>query len=242
MGIDLNVSAYVEAVWAWQPPDPWPQQRRATAPLVSVPAPRPAVPLPVPPAYSEDEFAKAMARLLPTGRVWRWDDDSVLQETLRALAPTYVRSSAAAAQLLVDVDPSTTFNLLEEWEASLGLPDPCTPLGATIAQRQAAVRAKFAARGTLTKQYFIDLAGQLGIDITITEYSPSHFGFLFGMPFGGAEWANVWQVTAPAVTGFWFTAGGNVAGDPLRWYDNTEFICRIRQDAPAGTLVLFSFS
>ena len=126
----------------------------------------------LPPVYDATDFQQAMLRLLPRGRVWRRDPGSMLSALLLALAPTYVRSMASAAQVLIDASPATTQNLLAEWEASLGLPDACTAANPSVEQRQAAVRAKWGARGSLTIGYFVALAANLGFAITITEFTP----------------------------------------------------------------------
>lgn len=196
----------------------------------------------LPPALGDGDFQQAMLRLMPRGRIWRRDPSSNLSMLAGALAPTYTRSTAAAAQVLIDASPATTYNLLDEWESSLGLPDPCTAANPSIAQRQAAVLAKWGARGALTTNYFITLAAALGFAITIAEFSP----FAVDMPCDeellDPEWAFIWQVNAPEVVTLYFTVDESAVDDPLETYDAGELVCRITQDAPAGTLVLFQFS
>jgi uncharacterized protein YmfQ (DUF2313 family) len=159
-----------------------------------------------------------------------------------ALAPTYTRSTAAAAQVLIDASPATTENLLVEWENSLGLPDPCTAANPSIEQRQAAVRAKWGARGALTTAYFVSMAAALGFAITITEFSPFAVDMGCDQPLYEPAWAFVWQVNAPEIVTFYFSVEDSSVDDPLETYDAGELVCRITQDAPAGTLVLFAFS
>ena len=195
-----------------------------------------------PPVYGTADFRLALARLLPRGRIWRVDSSSMAMATMGALAPTYTRSAAAAAQLLIDASPATTVNLLTEWEESLGLPDPCTPLDPSVEQRSAAVRAKFGARGSLTTAYFVALAAALGFAISITEYTP----FTVDMPVDGPlyepAWAYVWQVNAPAVVTSYFSVDESGVDDPLETYDAPGLTCRILANAPADTVVLFAFS
>ena len=195
-----------------------------------------------PPAFGDTDYQAAMLRLMPRGRVWRTDPASNLSALMLALAPTYTRSMAAAAQVLIDASPATTSNLLPEWESSLSLPDPCTASNPSIEQRQAAVRAKFGARGALTIPYFVALALALGFVITITEYVPFVVDMSVDLPLADSEWAFVWQVNAPAITTFYFSVDESSVEDPLQTYDAGELICRITQDAPAGTLVIFAFS
>jgi uncharacterized protein YmfQ (DUF2313 family) len=49
-------------------------------------------------------------------------------------------------------------------------------------------------------------------------------------------------VNAPQITTFYFSVEESSVDDPLETYDAGELVCRITQDAPAGTLVLFVFS
>ncbi len=198
--------------------------------------------MPTPPAFGDRDYQQAMLRLLPQGRVWRRDASSTLSATLHALAPTYTRSTEAAAQVLLDGSPATTENLLVEWEASLGLPDPCTALNPSIEQRQAAVRTKWGARGALTIGYFTALAAALGFTVTITEFRPFCADMACELPDYDAAWAFAWQVNAPQITTFYFAADDSSADDPLATYDAGELVCRITRDAPAETTVFFVFS
>lgn len=197
---------------------------------------------PVPPAFGDADYQAAMQRLLPRGPIWRSDAAAVLTRVLKALAPTYTRSTQAAAQVLIDASPATTVNLLVEWEESLGLPDPCTVSSPSIAQRQAAVRAKFASRGSLTIGYFIALAAALGFTVTITEFSVFVVGDVVGPPLYGPAWNFAWQIAAPQIATLYFTVGVSAAGDPLTTYDSGELVCRITANAPAETTPFFVFS
>jgi len=94
----------------------------------------------------------------------------------------------------------------------------------------------------LTTAYFITLAAALGFTITITEFSPYTVDMPCDEPLLEPEWAFIWQVNAPQITTFYFSVEESSVDDPLETYDAGELVCRITQDAPAGTLVLFVFS
>ncbi len=178
-----------------------------------------------PPNWTNTDFLAGMQALMPTGPAWPRDADAVQTQVLAALVPVYTGNAGAAAALLVDAFPSTTLGLLPEWEATLGLPDPCTPLNPSMAQRQAAVLAKFISFGGQTTEYYIAVAAALGYPITITELS---------------DYA--WQINVPSVNISYFTAGISVAGDPLWTIGNAELECRIKQIMPAHTVLTFNFS
>lgn len=198
--------------------------------------------MPIPPVFSDVDFQQAMLRLLPRGRVWRRDPASMLSALMLALAPTYTRGMQAAAQVLIDASPATTQNLLDEWEESLGLPDACTAANPSVQQREAAVRAKWGARGSLTIPYFIALAANLGFTITVTEFTPFAVDMPCDQSLNEPEWSYVWQVNAPEIVTFYFSVDESGVDDPLEVYDAGELVCRIRADAPAETIVLFTFS
>lgn len=193
-------------------------------------------------AFGTRDYQGAMLALLPRGRIWRRELGSILARVLGALAPTYARSTEVANGLLVDVVPTTTNDLLPEWEASLGLPDGCAPAGQSVSQRQAAVGAKWAARGGQSAAYFVSLAARLGYPITITMFAPSRFGQPFGRPFGGEAWAHAWQVHAPTFTIQRFRFGADSFGSPFASFGNTYLQCRLQAAAPAQTAILFSYS
>ena len=88
---------------------------------------------------TDDYFAGLLTNLQPTGDAWPTDSDAVQQQAFAALATTFAALNSRANYLVKDAFPATALELLPQWEASLGLPDPCTPLATTIQQRQAAV-------------------------------------------------------------------------------------------------------
>lgn len=182
---------------------------------------------PTAPNYAAADYAQAMANLLPRGPAWSRDPGSNMMSLMGALAPTYERSGAAAAQLIFDIFPATTEALLVEWEETLGLPDPCTPAGSSVQQRRASVLAKFIASGGQSTSYYEDVAAALGFPITITELSAADYA---------------WQINAQNINLSYFTAGYSVAGDPLWTVGNTELECRIRQIMPAHTVLTFVYS
>src|ERR1700733_6018206 len=194
-----------------------------------------------PPPFGSQDYQAAMQRLLPKGRAWRADAAANLSALLLALAPTYTRSTAAAAALLVDAFPETTVNLLPQWEDSLGLPDACAPAGQTLQQRQDAVRAKWAERGNPTPAYFIEYAATIGYTITITQFTAWTVGMVVGLPLYGTAWSFAWQVNAPRFSVQYFEVGHDTVGEALATWGNTTLQCEIQRLAPAHTVVLFSY-
>lgn len=122
--------------------------------------------------FSVTDYARAFRGLMPRGRAWPEDETSVFHRVLKGLSGIYARSDAAAVALLKDAFPVGTVDLLPEWEASLGLPDPCAGPSPTVEQRQAAVHARFISGGGQSRARFIEFAAALGFTIEIEVYAP----------------------------------------------------------------------
>lgn len=195
------------------------------------------------PQYSAQDFLQALQALMPRGRVWPRDPDAVQTKVLSGLTPIYARQTLRANQLLADAFPTTTFELLPEWEATLGLPSKCSGLAPTIDGRRAQVVARFKAPGGQTPQYFINFAADLGYTITITQYIPARTGILrAGQPANGSDWAHTWTVTSPTSTVRRARAGVLVAGEPLAYWGNNVLSCELSAIKPAHTVLLFASS
>ncbi|MBW9102960.1 YmfQ family protein [Paraburkholderia phenoliruptrix] len=194
------------------------------------------------PNLTAADFLVALQALMPRGRVWPRDRDAVQTRTLAGCAPTYARLTARANELLVDGFPATAYELLPEWESSLGLPDPCAGPAPTIPQRQAQVVARLANSGGQSVQYFIEFAAQLGYTIKIEQFMQARAGLLkAGDPCYGRDWSFAWKVSAPPTTIVRAKAGSMAAGDPLAAFGNAVLECEIRALMPAHTVVLFAY-
>jgi uncharacterized protein YmfQ (DUF2313 family) len=195
----------------------------------------------VPPIYAVTDYQAAMQALLPRGRAWPRDPGSLLSMLFLGLAPTYYRQGVACAGLLADAFPLTPVDLLGEWEATLGLPDPCAGVQPTIQARQAQVAARFIAQGGQSVPYFIAFAANLGYAITITEFAPFCCGVnTCGQPLNGEAWAFAWEVNDPTFTISAFQCGRDACGEPLRWWGNTVLQCEMKRISPAHTTLFFS--
>lgn len=196
------------------------------------------------PVYSAYDYLQQFLRLLPRGLVWQRGAGSVQAADLLTLMPTWARLHQRGNDLITEVFPCSTMEGLPEWEATLGLPDPCTGPLDTVQERLAAVCVKFSARGGQSAQYFIDLAAGLGFEITITTFRPFYAGIgRVGDPLYGAAWAFAWRINLPAdLPLVWFRASISTAGEPLRSWGSNILECMIAAHAPAHTVPIFAFA
>jgi uncharacterized protein YmfQ (DUF2313 family) len=188
------------------------------------------------------DFVAALQACMPRGRVWPKSQDAVQTQVLGGLAIPFATHNARANNLLVDGFPASTVELLPQWEATLGLPDPCAGEAPTIELRQAQVLARFTAKGGQSPPYFVSLAATLGYVVTITQFAPFRFGqSTFGSPIYGEAWAFAWQVNAPTFSIKQFEFGVDAFGEPFAYWDNNVLQCELQRYAPAHTTLLFSY-
>lgn len=195
------------------------------------------------PQFSDEVFLAGFQNLLPTGPIWPRDSDAVQTQAFAALVKGYTRNAAAGVALIADIFPATTVDMLDEWEATLGLPDPCAGPEPTVTLRQAQVTARLIAGGGQSIAYFVNFAKTLGYDITVTQFAPARADALRAdEPVYDPAWAFAWQVNAPEFTIEYFCADTGNADDPLATWGNTVLICEMNRLAPAHSTIIFNFT
>lgn len=175
-----------------------------------------------------ERYTSQLKALLPAGSAWPRDIGTNLHKFLQGVAEEAARIHDRAEDLLAEMDPSRTTELLLEWETVWGLPDPCTGTLETLQERRAALVARITSLGRQNPQFFIDLAASLGYAITIDENV-------------GAD-PTVWRVNAPTTTIKWFRAGQSRAGEQVRTWGNELLECAIKEVNPAHLTVLFAYA
>lgn len=93
------------------------------------------------------DYVADLEALLPTGGAWPRGEDTVYHQLNAGLAAEFARIDQRAADLLEEMDPRTTTELLPDWERVAGLPDPCTAAPTTLEGRRAALTARLISRG-----------------------------------------------------------------------------------------------
>jgi len=194
-------------------------------------------------SFSSADFTSALLGLLPRGRVWPKDLSSIQAQAVSSFAPTFQRLSDSAVGLLGDMFPATTINFLGEWEATLGLPDPCAGVSPTFQGRRNQVLARFTNSGGQSIQFFQAFALGLGYAVTVTQYAPFRCGqSACGQQLGGVDWFFAWAINAPINTITHFQAGQSAMGEPLSYWGNTVLECELSEAKPAHTILQFHYS
>lgn len=194
-------------------------------------------------AFTDDDFALALRNLLPRGRAWNTDADSVQAQAVSAYAPTFRRSGDAGLELVVDAFPASTVNLLDEWESTLGLPDPCAGVSPTLQARRNQVVARFSSTGGQSVSDFVAFAAGLGYAITVRQYTPFRVGqSVCGDPLSGPDWAHTWAVETSLNTPTYFRTGRAAVGEALSTWGNAVLECELASISPAHSILQFHYS
>lgn len=124
-----------------------------------------------------ESYAGLLRRLLPRGKIWSVDHPlSGLRAFLLGIGAEPARAHNRLLDVLEEADPSTTDDLIDDWERILGLPDPTDPSPpVTLADRRAVAHAKFIARGGMQPQNIYDIAQAAGYESDIEVQVPTLF-------------------------------------------------------------------
>ncbi len=189
-----------------------------------------------------DDYAKQLDALLPVGLAWRRETDVRMRDLTRALAEELARIDMRAIDLLNEILPSSTVEMLSDWERVAGLPDPCVPEGQTLQERRSALLSRLAGTGGQSREFFIELAAYLGFTITITEFRPFRAGVSrVGDALYNDDWRHAWRINAPETTIIEFRVGVSAVGEPLRKWGNELLECALNRIKPAHTVLLFGY-
>lgn len=194
-------------------------------------------------ARTKDDYKQQLKLLLPPGRALPREPGTNIDDLLDGMAEELARVDARGEELVVEALPSTTGELLPDWERVAGLPDKCAgTLETTLQGRRNALVSKLNSTGGQSIQYFTDVAKALGYEITITEFRPFRAGISqAGDPLTNGDWVYTWRVNTTATTIIDFRAGLSAAGEALRTWGHDALECKINQLKPAHTIALFGY-
>lgn len=178
--------------------------------------------------------------LLPQGVAWPREPDSNLGKLLGVISAERLADHERKLVLLEQEGfPTTSVELLPEWEQFVGLPDPCKPLPGSLGERWAALADIWFADHPPTPDNMVRWAREAGWNITIREQRD----FVAGISMAGdvvGESDFVWVVTVLDQVRVFFRADQSTSGEPLwNFPDLSTLECVLRRAAPAHTQVYF---
>lgn len=193
------------------------------------------------------KYSRLLRRLFPRGKAWENvnTSDSTIYKLLSSLSLEFCRVDERAKELIREVDPTSTFELLEDWERLLGLPDSCDPEeDKTLEERRRRVLQVLTTQGGQNEQFYKELAANFGFDVDVIsaeDQPPFTAGSRAGDRLTNGTWRYAFVIKAPAEFLITFKAGQGTAGQPLVKIGNDTLQCLMEKHKPAHTIVLFSF-
>jgi uncharacterized protein YmfQ (DUF2313 family) len=191
-------------------------------------------------ARTAEDYRQLLAALLPPGLIWPKDADSNLGRLLHGLAGELARVDARAGDLMDELDPRTTFELLADWEAVCGLPEACDYSGQTLAERRAALAAKYTSLGGQRPRDYIDLAAALGYPVAVDECGVFTCASRVDQAINHDDWIFTWRVLAPSTSRKYLDCQ-SPCNEPLSIWGNQRLECAITAASPAHTVVLYLY-
>ena len=185
-----------------------------------------------------ERYLAHLQQLLPPGAAWPRDRDAILTKLLLALAVELSGVENRARALMEECDPRTALELLSEWEAWAGLPDPCMKDSvATLSERRRVLWQKLTGNRGLMLDIFVQTARMLGYELDILPHGRP---FICGVSrcghrLGGDHAARlVWRVIIKGYRLRDFRCGVSRCGDSLgRKVRADDMECILRRMNPA---------
>ena len=195
-------------------------------------------------------WQSVLKSLFPRGLAWNAKEDSAsnIRKLIDALSQEACRLEVRAFDLLSELDPRVTDQLLTDWERLLSLPDECEaePQNLTVQQRRERIVQILTTSGSQNKQFYINLAANFGITISVTDVTDQP-PFLAGRSRAGdrltnGNWRYAFVISAPFENATRFRAGYGRAGQRLVDVSNPTLECLINKHKPAHTIAILTFT
>ena len=187
------------------------------------------------------DYIDALWALLPPGPAWS-RDDPVLAAWVTVAARRLAAIDEALQRLLSEADPYQVLAMLPDWEASLGLPDSCSVVTPTLAERRAALVARLTDAGGARLARFVQIAAALGYPGASTQRFTAHTcEQSCEAPLYSADWRFSWQLKiSESVNAKGSTCESGVE-DPLSVWGNAQLSCIMARECPQPSTVLISY-
>lgn len=193
-------------------------------------------------ALTEDDYLQQLLGLLPGGPAWPRDAEAVTTRMLDAIAAELTRVDDRVDNLLDEADPRTTTELIGEWEALFGLPDPCLTPATSIAERRARLVQRMVFQGGQSAAFFVGLLNAMGYPaVTITEFRPFRANSKCNAALNQGGWRYAWRVNVPAEADVWRMKANSRCNEPLAAWGDPGIYCLLAQYKPAHTILYIGY-
>lgn len=189
-----------------------------------------------------DGYLQQLLRLLPEGPVWPRDIDSVIAKILGIPATALGRVDSRAADLILDMDPRTTDEMLGDWELAYGLPDECTDATNDPDIRRRRLVQKVVWQGGQSAPFFIALVESLGYaGATIDQFQPFVANSECDDAINGGGWNYAWRVNVPANATINTMNATSPCNAALATWGDDALLCILSAYKPAHTILFVAY-
>lgn len=187
----------------------------------------------------------SLQALLPPGRAFTREPDSMLSKVLGGIAAMYLAAQLKFETLLEQADPRMATGMLPDWERLLGLSDACLPLDTlSTVERQSIAFQRLTEQGGQSRAYYIRLAELYGEPgVTITEFAQFTCGSVCTDALCSPDDEFVWRLNIPrAAANVRPFTSQSTCMNALFNFDASLAECPIRERKPAHTTVIFAYA
>jgi uncharacterized protein YmfQ (DUF2313 family) len=195
-------------------------------------------------ARTPEQYRLQLRGLLPSGPAWDPELVPEIDLLLQGVALEFSRIEGRAVDLLNEMDAAGVSELVPDWEAIMGLPDPCLGLNPAFEDRRLAVRRRLFEVGGQSRAYFIEIAVRQGYpDATITEHRAPRMGrSRFGVAHFGTWSAQfMWTLNTGPRRRLGRRFGASFWGERFGMNPSGALECVIRRAAPAHALEFINY-
>ena len=190
------------------------------------------------------QYQAQLRALLPAGPAWDPERVPEIESILAGVSQELARFDARAFDLISELDPASVSELVPEWEAVMGLPDPCLGDSPAFEDRRLAVRQRLTAIGGQSRAYFIEVAIRQGypsasiVERRAPRFGRSHFG---SAHFGTWTAQFMWTLESGPRRRLGRRFGASFWGERFGANPSGALECVIRRSAPAHTLEFINY-
>ncbi|KAF6692757.1 DUF2313 domain-containing protein [Pseudomonas sp. EKM23D] len=190
------------------------------------------------------QYQTQLRALLPSGPAWDPELVPEIEKILSGVSLELARIDARAFDLISELDPAGASELVPEWEAVMGLPDPCLGDTPAFEDRRMAVRQRLTAVGGQSRAYFIEIAITQGypaasvVERRAPRFGRSHFG---SAHFGTWAAQFMWTLDSGPRRRLGRRFGASFWGERFGVNPSGALECVIRRSSPAHTLEFIKY-
>jgi len=195
-------------------------------------------------ALNREDYLHLLKSLLPNGKAWEVSRTSFFYRILEAISDEFSRVQIRIEDLLNELNPAKTQEMLTDWEKLLGIPNECTGSISelTYQARKKLVYTYYTMTGGTRPEYYKELIKNFGFDIEVNEIKNFRTGLSsVGQGLNNGLWRYAFEVRTLNAPVFRFSTGQNTVGDPLVVLSNDLIKCIIDENKPAHVAVIYTF-